>query len=479
MAKLCISSQWNDEFLYECAERGVYEVYGSLRTGAIGSARPAACLPETTLEHARAHVALAHELGITFNYIVNAPCIGNMEFDADGRRAIREYLEMIDGLGVDMITVAIPYLIEVIKRELPHLQVKTSEIANINTAQRAQHYVNDLGVDALTLEIVINRDFRVLRSIRRAVPPDVELEVVVNPACIYQCPYHDYHNNIVGHSGQESHALRGYYMDYCMMRCIPEHLARPSELMKARWIRPEDLDVYEEIGIDRFKISNRVGPMRLGRACLAAYAGRQCDDLARLITPLSLNLEEPPGGQLPGFSEEAWRQMTQVWGIGAPRVSIDNTQLDGFLEYFEQDRCYGQCDAGGCNYCAEWAEKVVRVDADAVAEYVLMVDQLVAPLLSLGVSSQHKAAAPSDGADLWTPEMDSLFEQVMEQVPDTFRDIARVAIHSETERMAQERGATHVNRDDLVQAALGATPDLFKPDLIQTLKSLGLSVPTG
>ena len=125
-------------------------------------------------------------------------------------------------------------------------------------------------MDALTLEIVINRDFQVLRSIRRAVPEHVDLEVVLNAACLYQCPYHDYHNTIVGHSGQSDHPLHGYYVDYCMMRCIPEHLSQPAELMKARWIRPEDIAEYEEIGINRFKISNRVGPLRFGRACLEA-----------------------------------------------------------------------------------------------------------------------------------------------------------------------------------------------------------------
>lgn len=476
MAKLCISSQWNDEFLYTCAEQGVYEAYGSLRTGAIGSARPAACLPETTMEHAKQHVELAHELGLVFNYIINAPCMGNMEFDAKGRRAIREYLEMVDDLGVDMVTVAIPYLIEVIRHDFPHLEVKSSEIANVNTAQRAQYFVNDLGVDALTLEIVINRDFRVLRSIRRAIPSEIDLEVVVNPACLYQCPYHDYHNTIVGHSGQESHPLQGYYMDYCMMRCIPAHLSRPAELMKARWIRPEDMAEYEAIGIDRFKISNRVGPMRLGKACLEAYANRSCENLARLITPLSLNLEEPPGGQLKGFPEDAWQQMTTIWAIGAPRVYIDNTRLHGFLEYFQEDRCYGQCDAGGCTYCAEWAERVVQIDLDQVAEYSRMVDQLIEPILSVGASSRRDTAAPVASPALWTAEMEVLFEQLVEPAPEVFQDVARKTIRSQAEALVKERNGAQVTADDLAQAALGSTPDLFKADLIETMKALGLDV---
>ena len=91
---------------------------------------------QTTLEQARQHVALAHQLGLKFNYVINAPCLGNMEFDRAGRRAICEYLEMVNSLNVDMVTVAIPYLIEIIKYDLPHLQVKASEIANINSAQR-------------------------------------------------------------------------------------------------------------------------------------------------------------------------------------------------------------------------------------------------------------------------------------------------------------------------------------------------------
>jgi collagenase-like PrtC family protease len=480
MAKLCISSQWDNDFLTECAKYGVYEVYGSLRSSAVGSARPAACLPETTLEHAKEHVALAHQLGIKFNYVINVPCMGNMEFGAEGRRAIREYLEFVNSLDVDMVTVAIPYLIEVIKREMPHIKVKTSEIADINSAQRAQYYVNDLGVDALTLEIEINRDFQVLRSIRRAVPSEVELEVVVNPACLFQCPYHNYHTVIVGHSGQDSHPLHGYYMDYCMMRCIPTHLGRPAELMKSRWIRPEDIADYEKIGISRFKISNRVGPKHSGLACLEAYATRKVENLAKLLTPLSLNIEEPPGEQLPGFPKEAWEQMTKIWGMRAPKVFIDNTKLDGFLEHFKKDLCHGQCDSGGCTYCAEWAEKVVQVNANDVADYSHLVKQLIDPLLSLGISSGTDADLSNGASPIaWPAELATVFEQLMKSVPETFQDVARKTIHYQAESLARSRGSSQVNRHDLVEAALSQTPDMFKADLVQTMKSLGLDTQSG
>lgn len=475
MTKLCISTQWNDDFLRECAQYKVHEAYGSLRTGAVGSARPAVCLPETTVEHAREHIALAHELGVQFNYVINAPCMGNMEYDPNGRRALREYLDLVEGLGVDTVTVAIPYLIEIIKHTYPRLKVKASEIANINSAQRAQYYVNQLGVDVLTLEITVNRDFQVLESIRRAVASEIELELVVNAACLYQCPYHDYHSVIVGHSGQEGHELRGYYVDYCMMRCIPAHLRRPAELLKARWIRPEDMVYYETLGIDRFKVSNRVGPLRMGRTCLEAYSRRRIDDLAKLLTPLSLNLEEPPDARLPGFSQGEWDQVKLFWGMRAPRVQIDNTKLDGFLRFFHEGQCHGQCDAGGCNYCEEWARQAVHVDGDAVARYVDVVDQLTSPMLSLreGAGSSLESAG---GVVAWLADVERLFEQVIASVPEIFRDVARFQIRRCAESLAAQRRSSRVEKQDLALAVWTETPDPFKTDLAKQMDSLGLEI---
>lgn len=468
--KLCISSQWDDNFLRECAKHYVHETYCSLRTGVIGSARPAAALPQTTLEHAKQHVALAHALGMEFNYIINAPCLGNIEYSSEGRKRIGEYLEVVSEIGADTITLAIPYLIEIVKRDFPKLKIKVSEIANINTAQRALYY-QELGADILTIEIVVNRDLRVLKSIRKAIDPQIELEVVVNAACLFQCPYHDYHNVIVSHSSQEDDKLHGYYIDYCMMRCIPTHITRPAELIKARWIRPEDIDEYEEIGISRFKISNRVGPIKLGLACLKAYSNRHCDDMADLITPLSLNLEKPKGDRLPGFSDAEWTQMMQIWATRPPDIHIDNRELDGFLDYFKKGNCFGQCDEGGCTYCAEVAAKAVKIDTSATNQYAKMVDQMIAPILTLASSKDPYIVS---GISMWDPQINELFKKLIESVPKIFRGIAAKAIKEKAEILAKERGALSVAKEDLAHAALSETPKSFKTQLAETMKCLGL-----
>jgi len=281
---ITISSQWDDKLLLKYSEyKEIKEVYGSLRKGIIGSTRPAMFLPDVTIDKAKKHIELAHSLGIEFNYILNASCLGNLEFTADGQKKIMDYLRLIiDKLDVDVITVANPFLIELIKSEYPHVKIKASEIADIKSAQRARFY-KDLGADILTIEIMYNRDFETLKAIRKAV--NVELEVVVNSACILHCPFHDYHNNITSHTTQKHY--NSFYIDYCVIKCLSLKLLNPSELIKAPWIRPEDLGEYEKIGINRFKISNRVGRKDFGLKCLDAYSKRNWNgNLAELLTPL-------------------------------------------------------------------------------------------------------------------------------------------------------------------------------------------------
>lgn len=466
--KLCISSQWEDTFLSECVTASVDEIYCSLRMGTIGSARPAVCLPGPTIEEARQHIDLIHSLGMEFNYIANAPCLGNTEYSLEGRKHLIEYFELIDSLGADCITLAIPYLVEIVKKEFPRLRVKISEIANVGTVQRARFY-QALGVDVITLEIVHNRSFKTLRSIRQALSPNIELELVVNPACIYQCPYHDYHNNIVGHTTQSHHPLKGYYLDYCMMKCIPEKLVHPQEIIKAPWIRPEDLAEYEEIGIQRFKISNRVGPRSVGQNCLRAYSSGRCENLADLLTPLSLEIEDPPKSSRPrGFSEQEWQQVVSIWAVPSPVVYIDNQGLGGFIEYFKEDRCYGQCGAG-CHYCQEIADRVVKIDSQQVEQYVRMIEKLLEPLMSLRINKEAFKM-------VWEEKLLETFDRIVQDTPEMFRDVARKAVGNQAEANAKERGGQRVNREDLVMAFMSETPEVFKADMIKSLEREGLPV---
>jgi hypothetical protein len=72
--------------------------------------------------------------------------------------------------------------------------------------------------------------------------------------------------------------------------------------------------------------------------------------------------------------------------------------------------------------------------------------------------------------------MEALFKQLIEPTPDVFRDVARKTIRSRAEALVRERNGAYVTRDDLAKAALSSTPDIFKSDLVETMKTLGLDV---
>ena len=472
--RIAISSQWDDDFLLECKKYGVSEIYGSLRQDPIGNIRPAVCLPDASLEQAKEHIKKVHELGMEFNYIVNTPCLGNIEFSKDGRDKIMEYLQTIHDLGADIITIAIPYLIEVVKKEFPDMRVKVSEVADVGTAQRAKFF-SDMGIDLITVELTATRNFKVLESIRKVIRPEVILEVIVNAACINQCPYHNYHNNMIGHTTQIDHFLHGYYMDLCMMKCIPKKLQNPEEIIKAPWIRPEDVKYYEEIGVDSIKISNRVGPSTIGHNCLEAYTKRSCKNMAELLTPLSLEIEEPKSSKLEGFTEEEWAQMVKVWGIKSPAVTIDNEKLDGFIDHFRKNNCYSQCGAG-CNYCKEIAKKAVSIDGtkEEVDAYVDLIHQLAAPITSMSRPSKEKEGC--EGTGMWSAKNKEFFDKLMESTPDMFRDVAKKQITMLAETKAKEEKRATVEIEDIVKALLEGTPKVFQGDMIKGLEESGIDV---
>ena len=280
-----------------------------------------------------------------------------MEWDDNTHRELLNHLEWLSSVGVDSITVAIPYLMELIKKQFPHINVRASTISKVNSVARAQLF-ESLGVDSITVDAHINRDFKVLKAIRNAVK--CELSVLMNNLCLYQCPYEYYHYSTLGHSSQSYNVLNGFPMDYCVLRCTIDRLTDTSQIIKARWIRPEDIHVYEEIGIDTFKISSRSMPTESILRAAAAYLSRQYQgNLYDILHALNPTVKQAS----PGSSS------IQATTIGSPpKIYIDNQALDGFIEVFKRQDCLSECEH--CDYCRKIADKVIKLDRREVDGYV-------------------------------------------------------------------------------------------------------------
>ena len=129
--------------------------------------------------------------------------------------------------------------------------------------------------------------FRRLAAIRQAVRCDLQL--IANHVCLLNCPLQTYHQNGFAHASDDTGTL---FIDYCLLRCSRLRLTDPSQFIKAAWIRPEDLAVYEAMGYTTFKLLERGIPSAELLRRVKAYSERRFDgNLAELL--LSYGFKEP------------------------------------------------------------------------------------------------------------------------------------------------------------------------------------------
>jgi len=361
--QLLVPTNWDPDLILPLSKlEADVQIYGVLPTSMIGSGGSGPDSVRMGANQVEEYVEQAHSAGLKFDYLLNAPSMGNMEWDEKTHRELLIHLNWIASIGADSVTVTIPYLVELIKHQFPQLQVRVSTIAHVNSVARAKLF-ESLGADSITLDININRSFGALKAIRNTV--GCELTVLMNNLCLYQCPYEYYHHDGLGHASQNYNPLRGSYVDYCVLRCTLDRLRDVSQVVKCRWVRPEDIHIYEDIGIDMFKISSRAMPTEKILRAAKAYSSRHYQGNLYDI----LNVVAPKAGfassALPGERGN---------GIGSPpRYYIDNQALEGFVDFFKKQDCSSGCDH--CGYCQRIADKAIQFDSDEVDEYVAALNE--------------------------------------------------------------------------------------------------------
>lgn len=354
--RLTIGCNWDERLIDEFAGTDVKCLFGKLDRDIIGGGRPTYLCRSVTREYATNYIQKAKKAGIEFNYLLNAACLGNMEFNTEWHNQMLEFIDWVVSTGAKRVSVAVPYLIELIKKRYPELHVSASTFARINTVQRAK-YFEELGADEITLDIMINRDFKMLKAIRKSV--NCELTLLVNNTCLFNCPYSFYHAEMHAHSSQEKHESQGYCQEYCLYSCTKQKYSDPVELIRSRWIRPEDLKFYEEeIGINQFKVVDRLKETSWILNTVNAYLNRSYKgNLAEI-----LNL---PVGAIQAINEQFAHMTKKEAELGLGEfVSvipfIDNSKLDGFLAHFKQVDC-SRIDCNDCNYCTKIAQEVISM----------------------------------------------------------------------------------------------------------------------
>ncbi|HKY52106.1 MAG TPA: DUF2621 family protein [Candidatus Limnocylindria bacterium] len=74
----------------------------------------------------------------------------------------------------------------------------------------------------------------------------------------------------------------------------------------------------------------------------------------------------------------------------------------------------------------------------------------------------------------WSDAADSVLGALVRMVPETLRELAGAAARDESEAVAEQRGASEVEVDDVVRGWIRTTPPEQRNGLIAVIESLGL-----
>ena len=370
--RFSLAANYDPDLVPALAAYPVDEVYGKLPSDGVSGGRPRYLATPLSTAGLRRYVSLLDRHGIAFNYLLNGACFGNHEWTRRWQKRVTRLLDTLGELGVRRLTVSTPFLLELVKRRFPEFKVRVGIYAQVDTPRRARFW-EDLGADAITLEsFSINRDFSRLASIRRAVK--CELQLIANHVCLPNCPLQVYHQSGFAHASDGSGTI---FVDYCFLRCSRLRLMDPSLLIKAAWIRPEDLGFYEAMGYTTFKLLERGIPSAELMRRVRAYSERRFDgNLAELL--LSHGFKAPvrkesfwalrhffKPRQASALRLKPLLELARLQGMLSPLpdspVNVNAQAIPAdFVEGFRDRDCAAmQCRT--CGYCERIAAKAVSI----------------------------------------------------------------------------------------------------------------------
>lgn len=345
--KISIATNFENELIDRVKNFGVTNVFGKLTTDFVGGGLESKLLSNIDKEKVSNHVKYAHENGITVNYTLNSPSLSNDEFTLQGKEQLKKLLDWLVDIEVDSVTISIPVILKYIKDNYPSLKVKVSSSVCVNSVFKVKQW-EELGADAIVLDpMQVNRNFKLLEKIRKST--DIDLELIVNNNCLYECSLLTYHQLYMGHSSRSN--ISDDVKDYCYLNCSKKRVKDAVNYLISDIIRPEDLKHYEKIGYDQIKIIDRATPIDMMEQRVIAYNDRIYDgNLLDLVQHYGyVDLMKP---------DEF-----------VNNIYIDNNKLNGFINIFLNDGCHMEDCGKLCKHCHNFASKAIKVNREFQKNY--------------------------------------------------------------------------------------------------------------
>lgn len=228
----------------------------------------------------REDLAELRRTGVKLNLLFNANCHGAK---CVSKALEAEVLEGIEAVRPDSVTTASPFIAAVIRERHPQLPIRSSVNMNLESVHELSYLADRF--DSFCVARELNYDFEQLEKVRDwARQNGKEIVILVNSGCLWRCPAHAFHDNLVAHFSElrQEDVRKGFDPVFCRtFYSSPEN--RATFLEHVTFIRPEDLHRYAGCA-DLFKLATRTHANP--RLVLEAYAsGRFTGNLFDLTEP--------------------------------------------------------------------------------------------------------------------------------------------------------------------------------------------------
>lgn len=387
--KLLVPSNWDDRLIEGLAGlSNVDSLYGQANSDEYGGGRSSLLLPFTTSDKIRAHVKKARDAGFGFTYVMNATCFENRPMGRAFEKRLRAHLDRICSIGVTGITASDVPVIRMIKKHYPRLKISASVFSIITTVTQAKRY-EDLGVNDIVL--ANQNDFEFIKAVREAVSCDLVL--FANLGCQIFCNECSLHSYTVTHSSQSGHFSKGFIIDTHVIRCAIKKIENPESLLKMMYIRPEDLWIYEKLGVNKIKIVERISPtgtlIDLAKSYSQKFFSGNFLDLVNGLAFVNSRRVYPNISFVMAPTKvNILRLIARLEGVRPFKIFIDNSKLSGLREALMKSGI--SCTTYNCEKCGlchKYFMEAARFDEQARIESLALLRRLIESISSSEIFS--------------------------------------------------------------------------------------------
>ena len=195
--------------------------------------------------------------GVRLDLLLNANCYGAEAMSVATEKHIAAIVGKLDSWGCrpEACTTASPFIARTLKAMSPDIEVRASVNMRLTTLQ-AFRYLAPL-FDSYYIGRDVQRNLETVgRFSRWCHDNGKRLCILANSGCLRNCPWQTYHDNLIAHSDAAMKTVNAKGWNPHLCWTLYGDRKNFAEILKATWIRPEDLHRYEGL-VDVVKLATR------------------------------------------------------------------------------------------------------------------------------------------------------------------------------------------------------------------------------